>query len=72
MRRALTLVFGVLVGLAACAGQRPLAGRCPGASPLPCMTREECTEDTSRGCMVCTCEAATNTMPPPRPDTQPE
>jgi hypothetical protein len=51
---ALGLVF-LLLALATCATPTT-AGMCPEARRLRFLTHQTCTRDTSRGCMVCTCD----------------
>ena len=53
MRLMLVLWFVALLG--GCATPRT-AGLCPGAQTTRCLTHQTCTRDSSRGCMVCTCD----------------
>lgn len=66
----LALLLAPLLG--ACAAQQPVANKCPNTPPVPCMTREECTYDASRGCMACSCQSADDSTPRPPPNAQPE
>jgi hypothetical protein len=61
MRFQLTLAALGLLLLPGCAS-RPAAGACPETRNTRCLTKMVCAKDTSRGCLVCTCE------PPFRPD----
>lgn len=63
-------VLAALLG--ACAGQQPMANKCPNTPPVPCMTREECTYDETRGCMACSCQSADDTTPRPPASAQPD
>jgi hypothetical protein len=56
MYKIAIVIFALLLS-SACSTVR-VAGECSESVNLKCMTKKICSEDTKRGCQVCSCEAA--------------
>ena len=56
MHRIAIIIFALLLS-SACYTTR-VAGECAESVNLKCLTKKICSEDKTRGCQVCTCEAA--------------
>ena len=64
------LLAAVLFALALAACRTiPVAGECPEAQDLRCLTKKVCSEDRDRGCQVCQCEAPYLANPSNSPDS---
>jgi len=63
--RLSALIITLVLAATICSGCRTtMAGQCPEAMGLRCLTRKVCSFDTHRGCNVCAC------APPDSPHQQ--